>query len=325
MDVLATGQGELIQPPDMDAFRQWNREHKSKALVDKVMTEQDAISKFLKDGDYLGVELYGTVRAPMSLVREVIRQGYRELKCAGQGVMESDLLAAANAVKQLDWTYIGFEVYGLSNNARRTVEGGYVEKIVEWSNAALSWRFKAAAMGVPFLPTRVMLGTDTFDYSAAKVAECPFTGQKVCLLPALVVDVGLIHVHRADRFGNAQIDGISGFAGEMARASKRLIISAEEIVDDDLIRQSPDRTIIPYFLTDAVIEAPFGSHPGEMSFCYERDEEHIRKYVKDSRDEGKVKEYLEKWIHGVKNHADYLELVGPEKLGQIDLRDGGVK
>jgi len=319
MKILASGKGDLIQPPDLDAFREWNRTQKSKALVDKVMTEQEAVKRFLKDGDYIGIELYGTVRAPMSLVREIIRQGYRELRCAGQGVYESDLLAAANTIRELDWTYIGFEVYGLSASARRAVEGGYVKKVVEWSNAALSWRFKATAMGVPFLPTRVMLGTDTFNYSAAKVAECPFTGMKVALLPALILDVGFIHVHRADRFGNAQIDGISGFAGEMARASKRLIISAEEIVDEEITRERPDRTIIPYYLVDAVVEAPFGAHPGEMSYCYERDEAHIKNYVKLSKDAEHASEYLDKWIYTLKNHQQYLDLVGTNTLEQLKL------
>jgi len=319
MKILTSGNGDLIQPPDLDAFREWNRTQKSKALVDKVMTEKEAVERFLKDGDYIGIELYGTVRAPMSLVREIIRQGYRELRCAGQGVYESDLLAAANTIRELDWTYIGFEVYGLSASARRAVEGGYVKKVVEWSNAALSWRFKAAAMGVPFLPTRVMLGTDTLKYSAAKVAECPFTGMKVALLPALILDVGFIHVHRVDRFGNAQIDGISGFAGEMARASKRLIISAEEIVDEEITRQRPDRTIIPYYLVDAVVEAPFGAHPGEMSYCYERDESHIKDYVKMSKDVEQASGYLDKWIYQLENHQQYLDLVGANTLEQLKL------
>ena len=324
MKVLSSGIGELIQPPDMNAFREWNRTQKPKALIDKRMSEHDAVSTFLKDGQYIGIELYGTVRAPMSLTREIIRQGYKNLNCAGQGVYESELLAAANTVKKLDWTYIGFEVYGLSNSARRSVESGYVEKVVEWSNAALSWRFKAAAMGVPYIPTRVMLGTDTYKFSAAKIVECPFTGDKLCLLPALILDVGFIHVHRADKFGNCQIDGISGFAAEMARASKRLIISTEEIVDENVIRSHPDRTIIPYYLVDAVVEAPFGSHPGEMSGLYERDEEHIKNYVKESTDIEKVQEYLEKWIYNVKNHDQYLELVGAGKLDSIQI-DGGHK
>ena len=325
MKILASGKGDLIQPPDMDAFREWNRTRKSKALIDKVMTEQEAVSRFLKDRDYIGIELYGTVRAPMSLVREIIRRGYKELKCAGQGVYESDLLATANTVRELDWTYIGFEVYGLSASARRAVEGGYVKKVVEWSNAALTWRFKATAMGVPFLPTRVMLGTDTFNFSAAKVAECPFTGMKLALLPALILDVGFIHVHRADKYGNAQIDGISGFAAEMARASKRLIISAEEIVDEEITRQHPDRTIIPYYLVDAVVEAPFGAHPGEMSYCYERDEKHIKDYVSASKDVEQVQAYLDKWIYSIQNHADYLKLVGADTLNRMKIEKGGVE
>ncbi len=319
MNVLSSGSGKLIQPPDLDAFREWNRTHKSRELVDKRMTEKEAVSRFIEDGNYIGIELYGTVRAPMSLVREVIRQGFRELKCAGQGVFESDLLAAANVVKQLDWTYIGFEVYGLSKNARISVEQGYVESLVEWSNAALTWRFKATAMGVPFLPTRVMLGTDTYKFSAAKVAECPFTGQKVCLLPALILDTGLIHVSRADKYGNCQIDGISGFAAEMARASKRLIISAEEIVDEDLIRNQPDKTIIPYYLVDAVIEAPFGAHPGEMTNCYERDEDHIRSYIKAGKNSTDLQKYFDQWIYKVSDHQTYLGKVGAETLNQLRI------
>jgi len=321
MNVLSSGKGALIQPPDMDEFREWNRTHKSRELYDKRMTEQEAVSKFLIDGSYIGIELYGTVRAPMSLVREIVRQGFRELKCAGQGVFESDLLAAANAVKKLDWTYIGFEVYGLSKSARNAVENGYVDALVEWSNAALSWRFKATAMGVPFIPTRVMLGTDTYEYSAAKVVECPFTKQKVCLLPALILDTGFIHVSRADKYGNCQIDGISGFAAEMARASKRLVISAEEIVDEDVIRSQPDKTIIPYYLVDAVVEAPFGAHPGEMTNCYERDEDHIRKYIKATKDPSELQKYLETWIYNIKDHHEYLNMVGSDTLD--NLRIGG--
>jgi len=323
MKVLSTGIGELIQPPDMNAFREWNRTQKQKALIDKRMSEKEAVSKYLKDEQYIGIELYGTVRAPMSLVREIIRQEFKNLNCAGQGVYESDLLAAANTVKKLDWTYIGFEVYGLSNSVRRSVECGYVEKVVEWSNAALSWRFKAAAMGVPFIPTRVMLGTDTYKYSAAKVVECPFTGEKLCLLPALILDVGFIHVHRADKYGNCQIDGISGFAAEMARASKRLIISAEEIVDTDVIRSQPDRTIIPYYLVDAVVEAPFGSHPGEITNMYERDEKHIKSYANDTKNIELTNDYLNDWIYNVKDHDEYLEKVGDERLQELLI--GGKK
>ncbi len=209
MNVIESGLGELIQPPDMDAFREWNRTQKSRKLTDKLMTEQEAISRFVYDGCYIGTELYGTVRCPMTLVREVVRQEIRDLRVAGQGVTELDLWLAAGMVKTLDLTYIGLEVYGISKALRREVESGRVEKVVEWSNGGITWRFKAAAMGVPFLPVRTMLGTDTLKYSAAKVVQCPFTGQKLALIPALILDVGLIHVHRADRYGNCQIEGIT--------------------------------------------------------------------------------------------------------------------
>ncbi|MBU0506670.1 MAG: CoA-transferase [bacterium] len=317
--ILQTGHYELMQKIDLKAFREHNRQ-KPKGLVDKLMTEHDAVKKYINDGDYIATELYGTVRCPMSLVREVIRQGYKNLRMAGQGVLEMDMLAAARCFTQLDWTYIGLEVYGVSQNLRRAVESGHVTKVVEWSNAAIAWRFKAAAMGIPFLPISAMLGTDTMKYSSAKVIECPFTGQSLCVVPALVLDCGLIHVNRADKYGNCQIDGVSGFAMEMARASKNLIISAEEIVDTEEIRAHPDRTIIPYYVVDAVVHAPYGSHPGEMSGMYERDEEHIKNYFGISGDEEKVKNYLNEWVYRIDNHEDYVKQVGEARLNQLRLK-----
>ncbi len=313
MNVIYSGIGTLIQPPDIDAFREWNR-NKTKALVDKRMSEAEAVSRFVHDGDYIGTELYGTVRCPMSLVREIIRQKKRNLRLAGQGVMELDMLLAAHTVSAVDITYIGLEVYGVSNSLRREIEGGRIESFADWSNASIAWRFKAAAMGVPFIPVRSSLGSDTLQYSAAKVVECPFTGKPIALLPALILDVGLIHVHRADRYGNAQIDGISGFSAEMARASKRLIISTEEIVDEDVIRQHPDRTIIPYYLVDAVVEAPFGSHPGEMCYLYRRDEEKIREWVNAAEHEDSAQQYLHQYVYNVADHQSYLDLIGRERL-----------
>jgi len=316
MQILQSGQGELIQPVDLDGFREWNRE-KTKSLVDKCMTESEAVSRFVKKGDYIGTELYGTVRCPMSLVNEIVRQGVGDLRIAGQGVLELDMLLAAGLVTGLDITYIGLELYGVSNCLRREVESGRIKKVVDWSNAAIAWRFKAAAMGVPFIPVRSMLGTDTLKFSAAKVVECPFTGEPICLLPALILDVGLIHVHKADRYGNAMINGISGFSAEMARASKRLIISAEQIVDTEFFRKQPERTVIPYYLVDAVVESRFGSHPGEMCYMYGRDEEQIREWVQASKEQPTSREYLDKYIYSVSDHAQYLELIGADRLNSL--------
>ena len=320
MEVIQQGRGELIQPPDLEAFREWNRTQKSRQLVDKLMTEQQAVSRFVTDGCYIGTELYGSVRCPMTLTREVIRQRKKDLRVCGQGVLELDLWLAAGLIKKLDLTYVGLEVFGTSSAFRRAVESGQVETCVEWSNGAITWRMKAAAMGVPFIATRAMLGSDTFTYSAAKVVIDPFTGMPVCLLPALILDVALIHVHRADKFGNAQIDGITGFAFEMARASKRLIISTEEIIPTTEIRKYPDRTIIPYYLVDAVVPAPFGSHPGEMAYVYDRDEIGYREWIDASQTAEGAQAYLEKYVYSVKDHQAYLDLIGKARLAELAER-----
>ncbi|MBU6998947.1 MAG: CoA transferase subunit A [Theionarchaea archaeon] len=322
MEVLESGKGELFLSPRMNEDRQWMREKKSWALEPKTMSEHEAVKKFIHEGDYIGTELYGFVRCPMSIAREIVRQRIGHLQVAGQGIMEVDILIAAGLVDKIDLTYLGYEVYGLSSVLRRAAQSGKL-KVNEWSNAALAWRLKAAALGVPFLPVRVMLGTDTFKYSAAKVAKCPFTGEKVLLLPATMLDVGIIHVHRADQYGNCQIDGISGFAFELARASRRLIISAEEIISTEEIRMYPERTIIPWYLVDAVVEAPFGSHPGEMPYYYWRDEEHLSWYVAASKEETTTEEYLQKWIWDVPSHEDYLERVGKETLDMMKAKAKG--
>jgi acyl CoA:acetate/3-ketoacid CoA transferase alpha subunit len=320
MQVLAQGRGELIQPPDLEAFREWNRTQKSRRLVDKVMSERDAVSRFVSDGCYIGTELYGTVRCPMSLTREVIRQRKKDLRVLGQGVLELDLWIGAGLVKKIDLTYVGFEVFGTSSAFRRAVESGQIETCVEWSNGAITWRMKAAAMGVPFIATRAMLGSDTFEYSAAKIVTDPFTGMRVCLLPALILDVALIHVHRADRFGNAQIDGITGFAFEMARASKRVIVSAEDIIPTTEIRRFPERTIIPYYLVDAVVHAPFGSHPGEMAYCYDRDDVVYREWIAASQTAEGAQAYLDKYIYNIPDHRAYLDLIGEARLNELVAR-----
>ncbi|MCS7197102.1 MAG: CoA transferase subunit A [Candidatus Bipolaricaulota bacterium] len=322
MELIDAGQKELLQPPDVEEFRRWIRENKSPVLRDKVMDEHEAVKRFIKDGDYIGIELYGTVRCPMSIVREIVRQGKKRLRLAGQGLLEIDFLVAAGLVDAMDITYVGYEVLGLSNILRRAAESGKV-KLVEWSNGALSWRFKAAAMGVPFLPVRSMLGSDTLKYSSAKVVKDPFTGIPVTLLPALILDVGIIHVHRADKYGNAQIDGISGFAFEMARASKRLIISTEELIPTEEIQRYPERTIIPWFLVDAVVVAPFGSHPGEMCYRYERDQEHLLEFLKAAETEETTQQYLQKYVYGPRNHQEYLDLIGRDRLEALQRANKG--
>jgi len=187
-----------------------------------------------------------------------------------------------------------------------------VKVAAEISNAGFQWRFKAAAMGLPSIPTRVMLGTDTLKFSSAKVVKDPFNGKPICLLPACYPDVVFIHVHRCDKYGNSQIDGIIIEDFELARAARRLIITTEEIVDEEKIRNEPWKTMIPFYLVDAVVKVPYGSHPGNMPYLYYSDEEHMAEWLKLSKTDEGVKQYLEKYVYGIETFEEYLHLIGGE-------------
>src|ERR1051325_6120168 len=178
-----------------------------------------------------------------------------QILCAG------NLTGRGKLIARCDSAYIvGLEARGLSPHARRVIESGEVE-CAEWSNYAMAVRLKAAAMGLPFLPTRSMLGTDTFRKSAAREIVCPFSGMKLLALPALYPDSAAIHVHEADRFGNCRFTGTSVADIDLARAAKRLIITCERLVPHDEMRRDPHRTLIPFLCVDAVCEVPFGSYP----------------------------------------------------------------
>jgi glutaconate CoA-transferase subunit A len=204
---------------------------------------------------------------------------------------------------------IGLEARGLSPHARRVMESGEVE-FTEWTNYSLAVRFKAAAMGLPFLPCRTMLGTETLARSAARVITCPFTGEKLVALPALYPDVGIIHVHEADRFGNCRIRGTTVADADVARAAKRLIITCERVISDDEIRQEPSRTLIPFYCVDAVCEVPYGSYPANMPGEYYSDEEHLRKWLQVERDLAPFRAFLDEHIFANADFGAYLEKCG---------------
>jgi glutaconate CoA-transferase subunit A len=189
------------------------------------------------------------------------------------------------------------------------MESGEVAS-TEWTNYALAVRLKAAAMGVPFLPARTMLGTDTFQKSGARAIECPFTGQRLAALPALYPDVAVIHVHEADRYGNCRIRGTTVADPDLARAARRLIITCERLIPSDEIRRDPSRTVIPFFCVDAVCEVPYGSYPANMPYEYFSDEDHLRQWFEAEKDLEKFGRFLEHYIYGVPTFAAYLERCG---------------
>ena len=300
---------------DPDDARDWMATKKSRMLTDKLMPLEEAVSKFTYDGGYLAMGGFGHIRVSMAGIYEMIRQRRRNLVIAGKtAVHDVDVLIASSVVDRVECAYaFGHELRGLSPAGRRAVEGGKVKVVAELSNAAFQWRFKAAAMGLPWLPTRVMLGTDTLRLSSSKVVEDPWTGLPLTLLPACYPDVAFIHVHRCDRYGNCQIDGTTIEDLDLARAAKRLVVTAERIVDEEEIRAHPDRTAIPYFLVDAVVESPYGSHPGNMPGLYYSDEAHMAEWLHMTRSEDGVQAYLDKYVYGVSGFSEYIGLVGGEE------------
>jgi len=286
-------------------------------MTDKRMTVSEAVTRLVHDGDYLAIGGFGGDRLPTAVCHQIVRQKKQNLRLAGHtATHDFQILAAGNLtgrgqlLAKVDNAYsVGLEARGLSPHARRVMESGEVE-FTEWSNYALAVRFKAAAMGLPFLPCRSMMGTDTFRQSAAKVVECPFTGEKLTALPALYPDVAAIHVHESDCYGNCRIRGTSVADLDLARAAKRLIVTCERLIPNNDIRQEPTLTNIPFYCVDAVCEVPYGSYPGNMPYEYFSDEEHIRLWLEVERDPVQYQKFLEGFVFGVRGFHEYLDRCG---------------
>lgn len=320
-DLIGLNEGieELFVDPDPDNAREVFR-HKYRGLVNKVMTVEEAVSKHIKDGDYLAVGGFGHVRIPTAVLYEIVRQKKRNLGMAGHtSIYDSDLLASSGCMDRCDISYvIGYEIRGLSASARRAFQSKAIRK-TDWSNAALAWRFAAAAAGLSFMPARHMLGTDTFKHSAAKTIDCPFTGKKFAALPALYPDVGIVHVHNADSYGNCQIpEGILVSDNFLARASKKVIVSCERLIPHDEIRANPQATVIPYWCVDAVVEVPYGSHPGNMPGEYWFDEDFFKMYLDTAKTEEGTESFFNDYVYNLKGFDEYLAKIGGvEKMREL--------
>jgi glutaconate CoA-transferase subunit A len=220
------------------------------------------------------------------------------------------------------WMGIGLP-WGLSRIQREFVEAGRVE-FEEWSHLGLGLRYRAAAMGVSFLPSLTMLGSDLMGVGGSRTLECPYTGRILHAVPALFPDVALLHVQKADRLGNCQIDGYPHMDEDIARAAATVLVTAEEIVSEDEIRLDPGRTVIPGFLVDALAHVPYGSYPHECYGAYDAEPEHFTVYVDGIRERGTaaVADYLERYVHAPRSHADYLALFGEAHLADAAARAG---
>jgi glutaconate CoA-transferase subunit A len=316
MDTSPRGEGALFADPSADNARQFFAA-KPRALADKLTTVAGAVRALVRDGDYLAIGGFGGARLPTAVVHEVVRSGRQGLRFAGhtathdfQILCAGNLLGKGATLAAVDVAYVvGLEARGLSPHARRVLESGTVA-CTEWSNYTLAVRLKAAAMGLPFLPARSLLGTDTFRHSAARVITCPFTGERLAAVPALYPDVAAVHVHEADRFGNCRIRGTTVADLDLARAARRLIVTCERLVPGDEIRSDPTRTVIPFYCVDAVCEVPYGSYPGNMPYEYFSDEDHLCAWLEAERDPDAFRAFLEKYLYGVRDFGEYLERCG---------------
>ncbi len=291
-------------------------EAKDRSLRDKRMTAHDA-ARLVRDGDHVAIGGCLYSRTPLVTLREILRAGRRDLTLSRNLMCyEGELFLVAGATRTLVTSWIGIGLpWGLSRITREFVEGGQA-RLEEWSHLALGLRYRAAAMGLPFLPTLSMLGSDLLGRAGARTMTCPFTGETLCLVPALFPDVAVIHVHRADEFGNAQIDGYPHMDADLVAAAATVILSAEEIVSTDEIRRTADRTVIPFFTVDAVVEAPFGAYPHECYGRYEADLDHIGAYARGvaAGGAGAVRAYLGEYVFGPETFEAYLERFGADRL-----------
>lgn len=286
---------------------------RDRSLRDKVVSLEEAVS-FVRDGDSVGIGGSTMSRTPMGLIWALIRAGKKDLSCCRSITSsDGDLLYASGICDHIvtSWFSQGI-LWGVSKVMRHYVETGKVS-YEEWSHMAIGMRFRAGAMGVPFMPIRSMLGSDVGKQRSETIEmNCPFTGEKLLLVPALNPKVALIHVQRCDAYGNAQIDGLQFMDVDLAMAADKVILSTERIVSNDQIRRAPDQTKIPFFTVDAVVELPFGCAPHECYGIYEPMLRHMNYYV-DLVNGDPVKgmrQYLDRYVYGPKSWTEFLSMIG---------------
>jgi glutaconate CoA-transferase subunit A len=290
-------------------------------LQDKVMGLDEAIKKFMFDGCTLSL---GCLPRSFAGIYEIIRQKKRGIQLVGLGFLEeSDLLVGAGCVNKMQAGFFAsLETYGLSKTFRRAAEKGIPNKVdvEEYSNFAMLMRFVGGALGVPFMPVKSLLGTDIVNKKTflgdkkLQVTECPFSKEKVVLVPSIKPDVCILHAQRADTSGNVQMWGINFGGPWEAYASKKVIVTVEEVVSREDIGRDPARTSIPSFMANAVVYAPFGAHPWNCVGHYDIDFEHRTMYAKKESDQSTFEQYLDEWVYGCPTQLDYVKKLGVERL-----------
>ncbi len=289
---------------------------RDRGLREKVMSLEQAAA-LVKDGEHVAIGGCTLSRTPMAMIWALIRARRKDLVISRSITStEGDLLLASGVSRHIitSWFSQGI-VWGISKVMRHYTEAK-LARFEEWSHMSLGLRYRAGAMGIPFMPSRSMVGSDVGRRVGAdlKTMACPFSGEQVTLLPALNPDVALIHVQRCDPYGNAQLDGLQFMDIDIAMAANRVILTTERIVSNDQIRRTPDATRIPFFTVEAVVEAPIGCAPHECYGVYEPFfaslDDYARRTAKDAV--AGCRQYLDEFYYAPKSWTGYLEKLGME-------------
>ena len=277
------------------------------------MQMKEAIDRFVHDGDSIIIEGF-THLICFAAGHEIIRQRRRELTvCRLTPDLIYDQLIGAGCVRRLVFSWAGNPGAGPLHALRRAVEQGVPNSIEleEYSHFGMVARLAAGAAKLPFYPLRDYKGSDLPRVNPLiKTVTCPFTGEELAAVPALNPDTAIIHVQRADENGNAHVWGLMGVQKEAAFAAQKTIVVAEEIVSESVIRSDPNRTLIPGLVVDAVVHEPFGCHPSYAQGYYDRDNDFYVRWRELSQDIRKFNSYLDEWVYGVRDRAEYVERMG---------------
>jgi glutaconate CoA-transferase subunit A len=285
----------------------------------KLVPLSEAIATYVNDGDIVYAAGF-THLIPFAAGHEMIRQGKKDLTLArATPDLIYDQMVAAGCARKVIFSYMGNPGVGSLRIVRSAIEQGKLDW-EEYSHFGMITRLQAGASGLPFLPMNQTGATD-LEHANSNIKRIPdpFGGKDVIVVPALNPDVAIVHVQRADANGNAHLWGIIGEQKEAAFAARKVIITAEEIVDEAVIRSDPNRTMIPGIVVSAVCHVPFACHPSYAQGYYDRDNEFYLAWDKVSESPEATKQYLDEWVYGVKDRGEYWEKMGTETHKRLEV------
>jgi glutaconate CoA-transferase subunit A len=288
--------------------------------MDKVRSLRAAISADVQDGMSIAIGCALESLIPFAASHEIIRQQKKDLTLIGPiSDMQFDQMIGAGCVRKVIASWVGNVAAGLGHNYRRAAESGIPRalEIEEHSNFTVSLALQAGAAGVPFLPTRTIMGSDFAGAEQFRRMRCPFTGENLIAVRALRPDVAIVHVQRADREGNTHVWGNFGVMREASLAAKKVILTCEEIVDHEVILADPNRVVIPGFLVSSVVQVPFGSFPSPTQGYARRDDIFYYEYHRVTRERAGFENWLRQWVLDVGNHQEFLARLPQERIAAL--------